>query len=123
MRHDRPRRPFKREDRDAVIELLESLPRVHATVDGPYSFNDRAKDFRDVFGGNSTPEQGRRVLSQIHQMCDPMPDPKHIDSHGRLAYDTGRRRVMAEIMLCMVAREPVKVERSDTNGERTSTSA
>jgi hypothetical protein len=107
------RRPFKRDDMDSVIELLEQMPRVRATPDGPYTFNDRAKDFRDVFNGQSTPEQGRRVLSQIHQICDPPPLMRDADNHGSLAAKMGMRRVMAEIMLCMVAREPVTAEKEE----------
>lgn len=98
---------------DAVVALLESLPRVRAGHDGPYTFNDRARDFLAVFGGNSAPDQGRRVLAQIHQICDPAPTHADADKPGTLAFKSGMRRVMAEIMLCMVAKEPITIQRSD----------
>jgi hypothetical protein len=93
---------------DAVLDLLEAMPRVSVSQDGSYTFQDRARDFIAVFGGT---EQGRRVLSQIHQICDPAPTERDADKPGVLAFKNGKRRVMAEIMLCMVTREPVDVER------------
>lgn len=113
-------RPFKKADLDAVVDLLEQLPRIHATNEaGPngYSFADRASDFLAVFSGNSTPEQGRRVLAQIAQICDPITKISDADLPGTLAFKAGQRRVMHEIMLCMVAREPVRVERKEPNNE------
>lgn len=104
------RKPFRREDMDVVLDLLEQLPRIHVSVDGPYTFTDRASDFRALFGAD---ERGARVLAQIHQICDPAPRVADADRHGTLAFKAGMRRVMAEIMLCFVAREPVRVVKQE----------
>jgi hypothetical protein len=95
---------------DQVVELLSAMPRVRVSETGPYTFKDRAADFIAVFNGASSAEQGQRVLSQIAQICDPVPKEQDADRPGTLAYKTGMRRVMAEIMLCMAVKEPVKVE-------------
>lgn len=99
---------------DQVVELLSTMPRVRVSEDGPYTFKDRAADFIAVF--NST-DQGQRVLSQIAQICDPIPREADADKPGTLAYKTGMRRVMAEIMLCMTVKEPVKVETSQKEND------
>jgi len=100
---------FAQADLDAVVALLEALPRVTPNHEGPYTFTDRARDFLAVFGS----EQGRRVLSQIHQVCDPPPTIRNADKPGTLAFQSGMRRVMTEIMLCMVAKEQMRVERTE----------
>jgi len=106
------------EGKEALVELLESLPRVRAADDGPYTYKDRAADFIAVFNGTSNAEQGRRVLSQIHQICDPAPIFSDADKPGALAWKTGMRRVFAEIMLCFVAKQPVTIQSSpETNKE------
>lgn len=103
----RPRKkPVKRGDYDAVIEMLETMPRVRASDAGPYTFTDRARDFSNVF----STEAGQRVLSQIHQICDPPTRIQDADKHGTLAWNAGMRRVMGEIMLCFVARKPITIE-------------
>lgn len=91
---------------DEVIAFLESLPRVLASHEGPYTYVDRANDFISVF----STEQGRRVLSQIHLICDPTPKFEDADKPGTLAMKSGMRRVMAEIMFCMVAKKPLTIE-------------
>lgn len=103
---------------DAVVALLEQMPRVRATETGPYTYADRARDFLAVFGGTSTPEQGRCVLSQIHQICDPAPARANADKPGTLAFNEGMRRVMSELMLCMVAKPPVTIERIPDDDKR-----
>lgn len=105
-RRPRPRRRISRKDADAVLDLLEALPRVVAAHDGPYTFTDRARDFIATFNT----DQGRRVLSQIHQICDPPPAFADADRHGTLAMKSGMRRVFAEIMRCMVAQPPIRIE-------------
>ena len=100
------------EPEDAVIALLERLPRIRAMDEGPYTYTDRARDFVTVFSTDS----GKRVLSQIHQICDPSSRPTDADRHGTLAYKAGMLRVMGEIMLCMIAREPLKIETEPTDG-------
>jgi hypothetical protein len=109
-----PSRPVtpSRPDIDPVVSLLEALPRVMPSHDGPYTYKDRARDFLAVFGGSSDAEQGRRVLAQIHQICDPAPLPRNADKPGTLAFQDGMRRVMREIMLCMVAKDPMTIQRS-----------
>ena len=111
----RPRtsRPFRRNDVDALVQLLEELPRVTPSTEGPYTFVDRASDFIAVFNGASSAEQGRRVLSQIAQICDPAPKLSDADKPGTLAAKMGMRRVLAEIQLCFVAKEPMRVETRD----------
>lgn len=114
------RRPFREEDLDSVVDLLEALPRLHVSEDGAYTFRDRATDFMAVFNGDSTADQGRRVLAQIAQICDPTIRITDADKHGTLAFKSGQRRVMQEIMLCMVSREPVRVEKRTTDNEPSS---
>lgn len=111
-RKRRTRTTKKSSDLDAVVALLEALPRVLVRDEGPYTAQDRANDFRSVFSGSSSADQGQRVLSQIAQICDPSPRRDDADHPGRLAFDLGKRRVMAEIMLCMVARPTVTIEHS-----------
>ena len=100
---------------DQIVELMAAMPRIRATETGPYTFKDRSNDFLAVFNGSSSPEQGQRVLSQIAQICDPVPVPTDADRPGTLAYKTGMRRVMTEIMLCMAVKEPVEKETTDVN--------
>ena len=103
-------KPRKEQPEDAVIALLERLPRVQVSENGPYTVVDRARDFLAVFGGASDAEQGQRVLAQIGVICDPAPKMSDADKPGTLAMKAGMRRVMAEIMLCMVAKAPLKIE-------------
>lgn len=100
------KKPKQERPQDAIIELLESLPRVAASHEGPYTFTDRASDFIAVF----STEQGRRVLAQIHTICDPAPKFEDADKPGTLAMKSGMRRVMAEIMYCFVAKKPLTIE-------------
>lgn len=102
------RSAFAASDCDFVVALLESLPRTQIGLNG-YSYEDRARDFIAVFNT----EQGRRVLSQIAQICDPAPRLADADKPGTLAFKAGLRRVFAEIQLCFVAKEPVTIERMD----------
>jgi hypothetical protein len=104
-------RPQKKFKVDQVVELLSAMPRVRASEQGPYTYKDRAADFLAVFNGSSSAEQGQRVLAQIAQICDPTPLPNDADKPGTLAYKTGMRRVMTEIMVCMAVKEPVKAEK------------
>lgn len=105
----RPKKTSVREDYDAVIAMLEGMPRVKATDDGPYTHVDRARDFTTVF----STEVGQRVLSQIHQICDPPSTIKEANQGGTLAFKAGMRRVMGEIMLCFVPKQPVTIEEKD----------
>jgi len=95
---------------DYVVSVMEQLPRIIVRDEGPYTPTDRARDFIAVFNGTSDAEQGRRVLSQISTICDPGVHLNDADKHGTLAMKSGMRRVFHEIMVCMVARQPVQVE-------------
>lgn len=112
------KRQFYFEGTDELVAFLESLPRVAVSYEGAYTYKDRAHDFLSVFGGNSTREQGMRVLAQISQICDPVPRFDDADKPGTLAMKAGMRRVMHEIMLCMVNKEQVKVEPASNPKER-----
>lgn len=92
------RRPRWRHS-DELVAFLRSLAPVR--LGDTYTEQDRAQDFMAVFNGNSTAEQGQRVLFQIATICDPVrrEDP---DNHGALAYRAGMRRVMQEIQRCFV---------------------
>lgn len=105
MREQQPfvKRKFKT---DPVVELLESMPRIRASHEGAYTFKDRANDFISLF----STDQGKRVLTQISSICDPVPRSEDADKPGTLAYKAGMRRVMTEIMLCMAVKEPIVAE-------------
>ncbi len=103
---------------DEILDILESLPRVVAREEGPYTFDDRARDFLAVFSGASTAEQGQRVLSQLHQICDPQARLDEADKPGTLAFKSGMRRVFNELMLCFVVRTPLKIEKGANPKER-----
>lgn len=105
-------------DPQAVLSFLESLPRVFAHADGPYTYVDRARDFAAVFNGTSGMEQGRRVFAQIAQICDPTSAPADANQHGTLAFKAGARWVMAQISMCFVVKEPLRVERAPQQTER-----
>lgn len=99
---------------DELVALLESMPRVKASADGQYNFTDRARDFTIVFNS----EAGRRVLSQIHQICDPVARIQDADKPGTLAFKDGMRRVMGEIMLCFVVKGPIVIEKQSSEKEQ-----
>lgn len=95
---------------DEVLKFLQALPQIRVMPEGPYTETDRARDFLAVFSGTSTPDQGARVLSQIHQICDPAPNFPDANNHGALAWKAGMRRVFVEIMRCMVVRQELTKE-------------
>ena len=100
----KPSRPFQHSD--DLQELLASLPRNR--VGDNYTERDRAADFLAVF----STEQGRRVLDQIVQICDPPSLLEDADKHGTLAFKAGRRRVLNEIQRCFVVKAAVVVEKT-----------
>lgn len=102
-----PRRKPPFQGSDDLLDLLESLPRIRVGADG-YSETDRASDFIGVFSS----EQGRRVLTQIGQICDRPSPLAEADRHGALAFKAGSRWVMHEIQRCFVVRQPVITERN-----------
>lgn len=85
------------------------LPRLIARDAGPYTYVDRSRDFINVF----STEAGQRVLSQVASICDPEISPMDADKHGTLAFKAGKRRVMHEIMACMIVKQPVVQETRD----------
>ena len=99
--------PVAEIDADPLLALLEQLPRIWPTEDGPYNYTDRARDFLQVFNT----DQGRRVLAQIGQFCDQKPSRADTDKPGRLAFDAGKRWVLAAIQAAMIARKPVTIEK------------
>ena len=92
---------------EALLVLLESLPRVRVSHEGPYTYEDRARDFIAIFGN----DQGRRVLSQIQQFCDPAPLLGDADRHGTLAFKSGARWIFVQIMTCFTTRQPIIIEK------------
>ena len=113
MKRPRKKRLTNQQRDDELVALLESLPRTVVSHDGPYTYQDRARDFLAVFGD----DKGKRVMSQIAQFCDPPPLLLDADKPGTLALKSGVRMVFAHIMSCMVAREPIKVETSPQEKE------
>ena len=114
----KPRRSVAKLDVDPLVDLLEALPRVIVRHEGTYTYKDRAADFMAVFNGQSSIEQGRRVLSQIQQICDPTPSIVDADKPGTLAFKAGERRGFYELMNCFVSREPPVVERAPVQKEK-----
>lgn len=55
-------------------------------------------------------EQGRRVLDQIVQICDPASIPSDADKPGTLAFKAGQRRVLNEIQRCFVIKASAEKE-------------
>ena len=83
---------------------------------GSYSQLDRYRDFRAVFFGS---DAGRRVLAQIVNLCEGLPVLEaDAESHARMAYRAGMRRVGQEIVRWMNAEPPVPQERTQAEKER-----
>lgn len=83
----------------SVAEFYNSLPRVKVQKGGPYTASRRYEDFRAVFSGHSTPEQGQRVLSQILALCNtPKTLETEINDHALLAWRAARRNIGEEIV-------------------------
>lgn len=76
-----------------MIEFYGALPRVQPGHGG-YTHMARYADFRAVFYGNSTREQGQRVFQQIMDLCQGNPpSSREIDSHALLASRAGAQAV------------------------------
>ncbi len=73
-----------------------------------YTSQDMAKDFIDVFNGESTVEQGRRVFSMINNHCSPR--SKDNLSHDTRAFRDGMRSVPEFITRSMVVRQDVEIQ-------------
>jgi len=81
-----------------VLDLFERLPQVR--LGSEYTETDRAQDFLRVF----TTDEGKRVLAQINDFCNPHASPSDSDKPGRLAFKEGQRWVLGEIMRCFISR-------------------
>lgn len=81
-----------------IVAFLERLPLARIGVNN-YTRVDRARDFIATF---TESESGRRVFAQISAMCDPRTGPKEAENHGLLAFNAGKRYVLAEIMHALV---------------------
>lgn len=83
------------------------MPRVRL---GPhYSNADRANDFLAVFGD----DQGRRVLAQISDYCNPGISAQQ--QLGPLAFNEGRRSVFGWINVCMTKLTEPVIQREKPN--------
>lgn len=100
---------------DDIRALFEALGPIQASEDGPYTFLDEQRDFLAVFNGDSTAEQGRRVLSIIASICEGPPVSIHeVSDHARLAWRYATRSVMQDITLRMAGRRGiVKIEKQN----------
>lgn len=63
---------FRRNEGRDLQAFFDSIATIKAGRGG-YSKMDRYRDFRAVFTGTSTPEQGKRVLAQIIAHCEGLP--------------------------------------------------
>lgn len=109
-RNSTPISPLFSTDQE-LVEFFDRLPR--AALGEGYTKADRAHDFIQVF---NTSDAGQRVLTQILDFCRPFDPPAHADSHGRLAYNAGRRYVLGLIIKAFDSqglREVVKEESAD----------
>lgn len=74
-----------------IASFIEALRPVKVSRDGGYTDMDRHRDFKAVFHGS---EEGKRVLSQIIDYAEGHSVGEHeVDSHAKLAYWAGRRKV------------------------------
>lgn len=86
---------------EALRQLYDAMPALKARHDGPYTFEDESRDFWAVFGTDA----GKRVLSRIAAICDPVPiGPAQAGDSGQMAFQAGMRWVMHQINLSFVGR-------------------
>lgn len=90
--------------------FFDSMRPVRPSSDGDYTFEDRFRDFREVFFGS---EAGRRVLAQIIAECEGLPpNMSQVSDHAFLAFKAGKREVGMRIVQWMqgVPADPVMEE-------------
>ena len=113
LRRQLARRVLARLD---MSSFYGALPRVQPGYGG-YTEQQRFADFRAVFYGESSPEQGQRVYQQIIDFCEgPESSRAEIDSHAALASREGARRVGRTIARWANCEPAVKQEQ--TRNER-----
>lgn len=77
---------------------------VSPRQDGPYTPEDRLRDFRKVFQGSP---EGKRVLAQIVAECEGLPVTlNQIKDHSYLAFRAGKREVGLRIVKWMEGLPP-----------------
>ena len=92
----KPTKPYSQfSNLEEIAAVYDAMPRVRVGVND-YSRQNRAQDFLSVFNGS---EQGRRVLSQISDYCNPSPAQQQ--QLGPLAFNDGKRSVFGWIGVCM----------------------
>lgn len=105
-----PISPLFSSDRE-LVEFFKRLPR--AELGEGYTKADRARDFIQVF---NTSDAGQRVLTQILDFCRPFDSQANAEKPGLLAFNAGRRYVLALIIKAFDSqglREVVKEESAD----------
>lgn len=89
---------LRRKDNRNLQKFYASLPALRAGR-GSYSKQDRYRDFRQVFMGDSSSEQGQRVLAQILDASNGSPDfENEVHDHARMAFKAGKRALGLEII-------------------------
>lgn len=100
---------LRRNDKRSLQQFYASLPDVR----GGYSKQDKYRDVRQVFCGNSSPEQGQRVLALILNASQGKADFEHqVHDHARMAFKAGKRALGLEIIKWLDA-EPIQRETDD----------
>lgn len=99
---------FRRRPKDKLQRFYASLPAIKAGR-GTYTRGDRYRDFRAVFYGHSSPEQGRRVLAQILDEANGLPDLES-DTDQALRFRAGKRSIGLKIVKWLNAEPPQEEE-------------
>lgn len=77
-----------------IRAFIEALKPIRCSREGPYTFTDRYRDFSRVFGS----DEGKRVLSQIIDLCEGgLMGDTEIQSHALLAKRAGMRFIGQKI--------------------------
>lgn len=77
-----------------IRTFIEALKPIRPSREGPYTYTDRYRDFSRVFGS----DEGKRVLSQIIDLCEGgLMGDSDIQSHALLAKRAGMRLVGQKI--------------------------
>lgn len=89
--------------------FFNAMRPVRVQHQGPYTPDDRFRDFQQVFFGS---EQGRRVLAQIIDECEGLPPTmSEVSDHAFLAFKAGKREVGMRIVQWMQGVAPeVEIE-------------